>query len=106
MRYTPTENNLVIQYVASELTPLINGVVSLLVPKYTQKVYILAEPMSLYSLSLKNVVVVTRGNEPSNFLRSFRLILREEEIVVVPSHSHHVSQSEWRAFAKELLAYM
>jgi hypothetical protein len=105
MRFKATQNNLVVQVAADELAALIHSAILLLVPRHAQKVYFLAEPESLFAPSQEGVVVVKAGSEPSNFLQSFRLLLRPGELVVVSSQQRRFTQSEWRSFAEAMAAH-
>jgi hypothetical protein len=104
MRYRATSDNLVIEVPAPELEEWIGRVVRLLVPRYTSKVYFLAdsEPPFDGLRRQAGLAVVRPGQEPSNFLQSFRLLFRGGELIVVSSPSHRFGREEWRAFAEAL----
>jgi hypothetical protein len=102
VRFTPTKDNLVVQLAPNEAASLVRKAVALLVPRYTKKVYFLAESQSLFAQAQDGLAVVKPGSEPSNFLHSFRLLLREGELVLVSSQQHRFTQSEWRGFAEAL----
>ena len=102
MRFTPTNDNLVVQLAPDEVALLVRSAVALLVPRYTKKVYLLADPESLLAPAQDGLAVVKPGSEPSNFLQSFRLLLREGELVLVSSQQRRFTRSEWRSFAEAL----
>src|SRR5258708_2606198 len=105
MRFKPTQDNLVVQLAADEVAALVRRAVSLLVPHHAKKVYFLAEPESLFAPNQEGLVVVKPGSEPSNFLQSFRLLLRAGELIIVSSQQRKFSQSQWRSFAEALAAH-
>ena len=102
MRFKPTRDNLVLHAASEELTFLVPLAVSLLVPRHTRKVYLLSELESFLPAAQEGLVVVKSGNEPSNFLESFRLLLRDGELVVVSSSQRQFTSAQWRNFAEAL----
>ena len=103
MRYRATLDNLIIEAPTRSAADCVRRLVQLLVPRYTNKVYLLVDPeVSLGTLTEDGLAVVQPGSEPSNFLESFRLIQRGTELTVVSSRSHRFGADEWRALAKEL----
>jgi hypothetical protein len=103
MRYRATSENLAIEVAVPELAEWVGCVVRLLVPRYTSKVYFLADSEQLFvGLRQTGLAVVRPGQEPSNFLQSFRLLFRGGELIVVSSPSRRFGREEWRAFAEEL----
>ena len=104
MRFQATKENLVVQIGANETVALVQAAIRLIVPRYTKKVYFIADPASLHVPTQEGVVVISAGAEPSNFLQSFRLILSPGQLVVVSSNRPHFTQTQWRSFAEELEA--
>lgn len=103
MRYRATSDNLMIEVPAPELEVWVGRVIRLLVPRYTSKVYFLADSEPPFDgLRQTGLAVVRPGQEPSNFLQSFRLLFRGGELIVVSSPSRRFGREEWRAFAEEL----
>jgi hypothetical protein len=105
MRFKATKNNLVVQLAANEVAALVRNAISLLVPRHATKVYFLADSESLFVPNQKGLVVVKADSEPSNFLQSFRLLLRADELVIVSPQQRRFTQSEWRSFAEALAAH-
>lgn len=104
MRFTPTKNKLEILLESDEVAQCVQKVASFLIPRIAQKVYLLAEPAGLFDGVVKGVTVVTEGQEPSNFLSSFRIILRPDEMVVVGSRECPLTKSDWRKLGEGLAA--
>ena len=103
MRYRATADNLILELPPSELEQWIDQIVGRLVPRYASKVYLLNDSGHQFSGARHpNLIVVRPGQEPSNFLESFRLILRAGELIVVGSRGKRFGREEWRSFAEEL----
>lgn len=102
MRYRATSENLIIEVPSSDLEAWVSRIVSLLVPRYTSKVYLLTEPDQPFRGTHPALAVVRPGQEPSNFLQSFRLLFRAGELIVVSSPSRRFGREEWRSFAEKL----
>ena len=105
MRFTSSRDNLVVQCTAREVAPLVRAAVGLLIPRHTKKLYFLADPDNLFVPAHDGLVVLRPGHEPSNFLQSFRLLLRDGELVFVSSQQRHFTQSDWRTFGEALAAH-
>jgi hypothetical protein len=99
MRYKPTKNNLAIQLTPAEIPECVQRTTAYLVPRFTRKVYLLAEPAELFSTFQPDITVLKAGQEPSNFLSSFRLLLRPGELVVVSSRENPFTKEQWRELA-------
>jgi hypothetical protein len=103
MRYRATADNLVLEVPPFELEQWVRRVVALLVPRYTSKVYLMTDSDNRFNgIEHPGLAVVQPGQEPSNFLQSFRLILRAGELIVVSSRERRFGREEWRSFAEEL----
>lgn len=102
MRFKPARDNLQVQLAPDQVAGCVCKVASLLVPRFTQKLYLLAEPQELFQSSEPRVSVVALGHEPSNFLLSFRLLVRPGELVIVSSREHQFSKEQWRDLAEQL----
>jgi hypothetical protein len=104
MRFKTTNENLLI-HVSSEETPAcIRKVVRCLVPKHTRKIYLFTESQPSFPLKNTGVTLVDANHLPSNFLRSFRIILRPGELIVVSGRTNF-TQAQWRNLAQSVEAY-
>jgi hypothetical protein len=106
MRYRATGDNLVLEVPLSEMEDWVRRVVRLLVPRYTSKIYLMSEDAGIRVSGIEQpgLAVVQAGQEPSNFLQSFRLIARHGELIVVSSRGARLGREEWRSVAEELSA--
>jgi hypothetical protein len=103
MRFKATTENLTIGLAADEIAECVSRVVRLLVPHYTRKVYLLVEPELPLRFAETGMVLVGPKGLPSNFLTSFRMILRSDELVVV-SGQLGFTRKQWRDFAAKLMS--
>ena len=101
MRFKATNENLTIQVSNDEIAECVRRVVRLLVPHHTRKVYLFAEQEQQLEMHETGLAFVGPKDLPSNFLQSFRLILRPCEVVVVSGQSHF-TRNQWRDFATHL----
>jgi hypothetical protein len=104
MRFKATNENLTIQLAAKEITECVSRAFRLLVPHYTRKVYLLVEHKGQFESAESGLVVVGPGDLPSNFWQSFRLILRQGELIVV-SAPLRFTREQWRDIATQLEAH-
>jgi hypothetical protein len=74
-----------------------------LVPEHTRKLYVHACPAQSVPAH-PAIVRVTDGCEPSNFLRSFRVILRDGTATLVAANGSSVRSAAWRHIATRLQA--
>ena len=102
MRFKATQSNLMIQIEHEEVAEFLRKAIAYLVPRFTKGVYVLAEPAELASAIPVGARVVLSGQEPSNFLSSFRIILRPGEAVVVSSTEHRLTRDQWREVAEHV----
>lgn len=102
MRFKATKDNLRVQLASNEVAACVRKAASFLVPRFTTTLYLLAVPATLFQGSEPGVSVLTTGKEPSNFLQSFRLLIRPGELVVVSSREHPFSREQWRDLADQL----
>jgi hypothetical protein len=100
MRFKATNENLTIQLSADEVAACVSKIVRMFVPHYTRKVYLFAKQQP-FEFADSGLVVVVPEDLPSNFLQSFRLILRPGELVVV-SGQLRFTREQWRNFAAQL----
>ena len=101
MRFKATNENLTIQISADKIAECVRGVVRLLVPRHARKVYLFAEQAQPFEIDEAGLALVGPKDLPSNFLQSFRLILRPGELVVV-SGPRRFTSDQWRDFATRL----
>ncbi|BDU16518.1 hypothetical protein [Lysobacter auxotrophicus] len=104
MRFKATDHNLTIDMDSDDPTELLRGVAGALVPRYARKIYFHSDQP--IRTAINGVTVAVDGQEPTNFLRSFRVIHRGNTITVVSSNDRRFSQDLWRLLAEELLATM
>jgi len=101
MRFKATNENLILRVSPDEMPQCIRRVVRFLVPRHTPKVYLLAEPEPPFSTNQFGLAVVGAQDLPSNFLQSFRIILRPGELVLV-SGQRRFTHDQWRDLAAHL----
>lgn len=104
MRFKASHDNLVVLLEHEELDACLRKIVAFLVPHFAKRVYVLAEPAELVQAAPGGAKVVLSGQEPSNFLASFRVILRPGEVVVVSGREHRFSKEQWREVAEHVAA--
>ncbi len=102
MRFKPTQTNLEIHLSSAEIASCVRRVVDHLVPTFTKKVYLVAEPPHLFAESHFGVQVLASDQEPTNFLSSFRLIVREGTLTVVSSREQRFTKEQWRELAEHI----
>ena len=105
MRFKATHENLTIHVSPDEMAGCLRTVVRHLVPHHTRKVYVFSEHAAPFSVDEPGVTLVGPRDLPSNFLQSFRIILRIDELVVVAGHAAFTCD-QWRDMAKSVEAYV
>jgi hypothetical protein len=103
MRFKATTENLTIQVASDEVAACVRGVVRMLVPRHARKVYLVVEEEQEPPLEIQEpgLARVAPADLPSNFLKSFRLILDSGELVVV-SGQNRFTREQWHDFAARL----
>jgi len=101
MRFKATNENLTIQVSADEIADCVRRVVRLLVPHHARKVYLFSDQEKPFEINETGLALVGPKDLPSNFLQSFRLIVRPGELVVVSGQSRF-TREQWRDFATHL----
>ncbi len=104
MRFKATHENLTIQVSPGELGECVRRVVRFLVPQHTRKVYLFAESKPSIPISDESIAVVGATDRPSNFLQSFRIILRPGGFIVVSGQARF-TRDQWRILGENLEAY-
>ncbi len=105
MRFKATHENLTIHVSPDEMAGCLRTVVRHLVPHHTRKVYVFSEHAAPFSVDEPGVTLVGPSDLPSNFLQSFRIILRTDELVVVAGHAAF-TRDQWRDMAESVEAYV
>jgi hypothetical protein len=104
MRFKAADENLTIHVSPDELAECIRSVVRCLVSHHARKVYLFTESRPSFPVEDAGVALVGANDLPSNFLRSFRIILHPGELVVV-SGQKHFTRDQWRSLAESVEAY-
>jgi hypothetical protein len=104
MRFRPTQTNLVIDLDTDDASDTVRAIVRYFVPRYAKKVYFLSDQPAEWCGSGDGLSRVVEGQEPSNFIRSCRVVQRGFELFVVSPHDSRAGKEQWRALARELAA--
>jgi CBS-domain-containing membrane protein len=102
MRFKASRDNLVVLLEREELDECLRKIVASLVPRFAKRVYVSAEPAELVVAAPRGARVVLSGQVPSNFLASFRVIVRPGEVVVVAGRERRFSKEQWREVAEHV----
>ena len=104
MKFRPTHDNRVIVAGVDEASAIVERAADLLTPEYTENIYLLCEGSQRIGAEHPGLRRINPGQEPSNFLQSCRIIVRDGEIVIVSSKEQVLSKQQWRSIGDTLRA--
>ena len=102
MRFRPSATNLAIDLDTEDASEVVKALVQFFVPRYSRKVYFLSDQSAVWSQSVSGLSRVAENQEPSNFLRSCRVVQKGSELFVVAPRDSGFTQAQWRALADQL----